>query len=69
MTHDGAADFALAVGQVLERQMPKRVTTIMAKAERPGKIFVDWSQNAHPQDDDRPVLAAGPPRPDGVDAR
>lgn len=45
--HDKAADFALAVGQVLERQLPGRVTTVMAKAERPGKIFVDWSQNAH----------------------
>ncbi len=45
-THDGAADFALAVGQVLERQLPGRVTTVMAKSERPGKIFVDWSQNA-----------------------
>ncbi len=45
-THTGAADFALAVGQVLERQLPGRVTTVMAKAERPGKIFVDWSQNA-----------------------
>ena len=46
VTHEGAADFALAVGQVLERQMPRRVTTVMAKVERPGKIFVDWSQNA-----------------------
>lgn len=45
-THEGAAEFALAVGQVLERQLPGRVTTVMAKAERPGKIFVDWSQNA-----------------------
>jgi bifunctional non-homologous end joining protein LigD len=45
-THDGAADFALAVGQVLERQRPGEVTTVMAKAQRPGKIFVDWSQNA-----------------------
>jgi len=45
-THDAAADFALAVGQLLERRMPGRVTTIMAKSERPGKIFVDWSQNA-----------------------
>ena len=44
--HEGAADFALAVGQVLERQLPGRVTTVMAKVERPGKIFVDWSQNA-----------------------
>jgi bifunctional non-homologous end joining protein LigD len=46
-THQRAADFALAVGQVLERQMSNRVTTVMAKAVRPGKIFVDWSQNAH----------------------
>ncbi len=46
-THEAAADFALAVGQVLERQLPGRVTTVMAKAERRGKVFVDWSQNAH----------------------
>jgi bifunctional non-homologous end joining protein LigD len=45
-SHAGAADFALAVGQVLERQLPGRVTTVMAKSERPGKVFVDWSQNA-----------------------
>ena len=46
-THDGCADFALAVGQVVERQLPGQVTTTMAKAVRPGKVFVDWSQNAH----------------------
>ena len=46
VTHERAANFALAVGQVLERQIPKEVTTTMAKAARPGKIFVDWSQNA-----------------------
>jgi bifunctional non-homologous end joining protein LigD len=48
-THDHAANFALAVGQVMERQMTGAlgVTTVMAKAARPGKIFVDWSQNAH----------------------
>ncbi len=46
-THEAAADFALAVGQVMERQLPGRVTTVMAKSARPGKIFVDWSQNAH----------------------
>ncbi len=45
-THHGAADFALAVGQVLERQLGGRVTTVMAKVERPGKVFIDWSQNA-----------------------
>lgn len=46
VTHAATADFALAVGQVLERQLPGRVTTVMAKAERPRKVFVDWSQNA-----------------------
>ena len=52
-THEGAANFALAVGQVMERQFandtstPLGVTTVMAKDARPGKVFVDWSQNAH----------------------
>lgn len=45
-THEAAADFALAVGQVLERQLAGQVTTVMAKAQRTGKVFVDWSQNA-----------------------
>ncbi len=45
-THDAAAKFALACVQVLEKQLPNRVTTVMAKAQRRGKIFVDWSQNA-----------------------
>lgn len=57
VTHDAAANFALAVGQVLERQFaeelsassgkPLGVTTVMAKAARANKVFVDWSQNAH----------------------
>jgi bifunctional non-homologous end joining protein LigD len=47
VTHEATADFALAVGQVMERQLPGRVTTVMAKVARPGKVFVDWSQNAH----------------------
>jgi len=51
-THEAAGNFALAVGQVLERQfdgndVPVGVTTVMAKDARPGKIFVDWSQNSH----------------------
>ena len=45
VTHDATGHFALAVGQVLEKQHPTRVTTTMAKVARPGKIFVDWSQN------------------------
>jgi bifunctional non-homologous end joining protein LigD len=44
-THDHAKDFALAVAQLLERRLPKAVTSEMAKARRPGKVFIDWSQN------------------------
>lgn len=46
-THDECAAFALAVGQLLERRHPAGVTTTMAKVVRPGRVFVDWSQNAH----------------------
>ena len=45
-THDHTGQFALAVGQLLEKRHPETVTTTMAKVERPGKVFVDWSQNA-----------------------
>ncbi len=45
--HEHCASFALAVGQMLAQRHPDGVTTTMAKAERPGKVFVDWSQNAH----------------------
>jgi len=44
-THDGAAAFANAVGTLLEKEHPTFVTTTMTKAIRPGKVFVDWSQN------------------------
>jgi bifunctional non-homologous end joining protein LigD len=44
-THEHASGFALAVGHVLEKRSPDRVVTTMAKVERPGKVFVDWSQN------------------------
>jgi bifunctional non-homologous end joining protein LigD len=45
-THADAASFAFAVGQLLERQHPDQVLTSMAKADRKGKVFIDWSQNA-----------------------
>jgi bifunctional non-homologous end joining protein LigD len=45
VTDDDTKGFALAVGQVLAKREPKRVTTNMKKEERPGKVFVDWSQN------------------------
>lgn len=45
-THEQCAEFARAVGALLEQRHPQGVTTVMAKSERPGKIFIDWSQNA-----------------------
>jgi bifunctional non-homologous end joining protein LigD len=45
LTHDHASSFALAAGQLLEKQHRQRITTTMAKVVRPGKVFIDWSQN------------------------
>ena len=41
----GTKDFALAVAQLLEKRFPDEVTSIMKKDLRPGKVFIDWSQN------------------------
>jgi bifunctional non-homologous end joining protein LigD len=37
--------FAQGVAQVLERRDPKLVVSEMRKDLRPGKVFIDWSQN------------------------
>ena len=63
VTHEQAAEFALAVGQLLEKQLPKQVTTTMTKAVRPGKIFVDWSQNAHHKTTIAPYSLRARPEP------
>lgn len=44
--HDHARSFALAVAQLLEKHHPALILTAMNKAERTGKVFIDWSQNA-----------------------
>lgn len=45
-THEHASTFAHATGQLLERDLPDRITTTMSKAKRVDKIFIDWSQNS-----------------------
>ena len=45
-THDHCSGFAQAVAQVLERHHPERITSVMRKDLRPGKVFIDWSQNS-----------------------
>ena len=42
---EGTKPLARAIAQLLEKQTPDLVVSKMKKAERKGKIFVDWSQN------------------------
>jgi bifunctional non-homologous end joining protein LigD len=45
-THEQCSAFAQTVAQVLERARPDAITSTMRKSLRPGKVFVDWSQNS-----------------------
>jgi bifunctional non-homologous end joining protein LigD len=62
-THEHCSGFAQAVAQVLERHEPDRVTSVMAKAVRPGKIFIDWSQNSRHKTTVAPYSLRARPRP------
>jgi bifunctional non-homologous end joining protein LigD len=42
---DAPSVYAKRLAQDLTRETPQQVTAKMAKAERPGRIFIDWSQN------------------------
>ena len=44
-TADDTKDFARALGQLLAKEDPERVTIVMNRDLRAGKVFVDWSQN------------------------
>jgi bifunctional non-homologous end joining protein LigD len=44
-SYEETKPFAKAIAQLLEKQTPKEVVSKMKKAERKGKVFVDWSQN------------------------
>ena len=44
-SYDETKPFAKAIAQLLEKQTPDRVVSKMRRAERRGKVFVDWSQN------------------------
>src|SRR5213076_2071345 len=45
VTYEQTSPFAKAVAQLLEKETPREVVSKMAKVERRGKVFVDWSQN------------------------
>jgi len=42
---DDVSDYARRVAEELERASPRQITARMAKNLRPGKVFIDWSQN------------------------
>ncbi|MCU1428818.1 MAG: polymerase LigD, polymerase domain protein [Actinomycetia bacterium] len=42
---DDTKRVARSLAQSLERAFPNDITSSMRKAERPGKTFIDWSQN------------------------
>jgi bifunctional non-homologous end joining protein LigD len=45
VTYEETKPLARAIAQLLEKQTPDKVVSKMKKAERKGKVFVDWSQN------------------------
>jgi bifunctional non-homologous end joining protein LigD len=45
-THEQCSGFAQAVAGLLQKAHPEAVTAVMRKDLRPGKVFVDWSQNS-----------------------
>ncbi|MDQ4068674.1 MAG: hypothetical protein M3203_04235 [Actinomycetota bacterium] len=45
VSYEQTKGFAHAMALLLEREQPEAVTSVMARARRPGKVFVDWSQN------------------------
>jgi bifunctional non-homologous end joining protein LigD len=44
-SYDETKPFAQAVAELLERQHPELVVSRMGKHLRPGRVFIDWSQN------------------------
>jgi bifunctional non-homologous end joining protein LigD len=45
LTYEVTKPYARAVARALESAEPDLVTSQMTKSLRPGKVFVDWSQN------------------------
>ena len=62
-THDHAGSFAHAVAQLLEKQHPDRVLSVMTKKLRKGKVFIDWGQNTRHKTTIAPYSLRGRDRP------
>jgi bifunctional non-homologous end joining protein LigD len=55
--------YAKRVAEELERAAPKAVTSKMAKRLRPGKVFIDWSQNSAAKTTVAPYSLRAQPEP------
>jgi bifunctional non-homologous end joining protein LigD len=62
-TADETKELALALGQLLAKNDPEHVTVVMSRDERPGKVFVDWSQNDRHKTTIAPYSLRARPRP------
>ncbi|WP_448222153.1 non-homologous end-joining DNA ligase [Gordonia iterans] len=60
---DSARAVAKEIATSLERAYPDDVTASMSKAARPGKVFVDWSQNSSAKTTLSPYSLRGLDRP------
>ncbi|KIQ10965.1 ATP-dependent DNA ligase [Rhodococcus sp. MEB064] len=63
VSSSGASTVAKRVATLLEERMPDLVTASMSKAVRPGKIFLDWSQNNGKKTTIAPYSLRGRSRP------
>ncbi|GAB2747440.1 non-homologous end-joining DNA ligase [Amycolatopsis magusensis] len=64
-TDDPSAPSAYAkrLARQLARETPEQVTAVMAKAQRTGKVFIDWSQNNPAKTTVAPYSLRGRDRP------
>jgi bifunctional non-homologous end joining protein LigD len=60
---DGTTALAREVAEGLQKEHPDLVTATMTKAKRPGKVFLDWSQNSGSKTTVSPYSLRGRERP------
>ncbi|WP_434970216.1 ATP-dependent DNA ligase [Microbacterium sp. bgisy207] len=63
LTSDGASNLARELARALETDHPDLVVSSMSKAARPGKVFLDWSQNNGKKTTISPYSLRGRERP------
>ncbi len=63
MTSARASDWARQLAETVRRAMPELVVTRMARSARPGKVFIDWSQNNAAKTTIAPYSLRGRERP------